>query len=72
LNTRLSRTFEISERLRLEGIAEAFNTLNHVNSATLNGTFGTGIYPTNPSPTFRQITSVADPRSFQLALRFSF
>jgi hypothetical protein len=72
LNARLSRTFQIRERLRLEGIAEAFNLLNHVNGVTLNGTFGSGAYPGNPSPSFKQITAVADPRTLQLALRLSF
>jgi hypothetical protein len=72
VNLRLSRTFPIAERLRLEGIAEAFNLLNHVNGVTLNGTFGTGAYPMNPSPTFKQITAVADPRTLQLALRLTF
>jgi hypothetical protein len=38
----------------------------------LNGTFGSGAYPTNPLPTFKQITSVADPRTLQLAVRLSF
>jgi hypothetical protein len=72
LNARLSRTFPMGERLRLEGIAEAFNLLNHVNGVTLNGTFGTGAYPANPLPTFKQITAVADPRTLQLALRLTF
>jgi len=72
LNARLSRTFPITERLRLEGIAEAFNLLNHTNGVTLNGTFGTGAYPTNPLSTFKQVTAVADPRTLQLALRVSF
>jgi hypothetical protein len=72
LSARLSRSFSLGERVRLEAMAEAFNVLNHVNGVTLNGTFGTGAYPANPSPTFRQITAVGDPRTFQLALRFSF
>ena len=72
VNARLSRTFPLGERLRLESIAEAFNLLNHVNGVTLNGTFGTGAYPTNPSATFKQITAVADPRTLQLALRLTF
>jgi hypothetical protein len=72
VNARLSRTFSIGERLRLEAIAEAFNLLNHVNGVTLNGTFGTGAYPTNPSPTFKQITAVADQRTLQFALRLAF
>jgi hypothetical protein len=69
LSTRLSRTVTIGERLRLEVMAEAFNALNHRNNLTLNGTFGTGTYPTNPLPSFGQITAVNDPRSVQLALR---
>jgi len=43
-----------------------------VNGVALNGTFGTGTYPTNPLPTFKQITAVADPRTLQLGLRVSF
>ena len=72
LNARLSRSFQLSERLRLEGMAEGFNLTNHVNGVTLNGVFGTGAYPTNPSPTFGQITAVNDSRSLQLALRLRF
>lgn len=72
VNTRLSRTFQITERLRMEAIAESFNTLNHRNNLTRNSNFGTGAYPSNPSPTFGQVTAVNDPRSMQLALRFRF
>jgi hypothetical protein len=64
LGLRLSRAFAITERVRLNAIAEAFNATNHVNGVTLNGVFG--------SATFRQVTSVGDPRSFQLALRLAF
>jgi Carboxypeptidase regulatory-like domain len=72
VNARLSRTLKASERLRAEASLEAFNLLNHVNGVALNGSFGTGTYPTNPLPTFKQITAVADPRTLQLGLRFSF
>jgi hypothetical protein len=72
LNVRLSRTFVLTERLRLQALAEMFNTLNHVNVATLNGVFGAGVYPTAPSTTFKQITAVNDPRTAQLGLRLSF
>ncbi len=73
LNARLSRTFGLTERVKLETIAEAFNALNHRNDAIPNGTFGTGrmdLAPTNP--TFAQATAVNDPRSVQLAARISF
>ena len=72
LSTRLSRTFRIGEHVRLEAMAEAFNTMNRRNNLTRNSNFGSGAYPTNPSPTFGQITSVNDPRVVQLALRLRF
>jgi hypothetical protein len=72
LSFRLSRTFALSERMQLQALAEMFNALNHVNVATLNGVFGTGAYPSTPSPTFRQVTAVNDPRSAQFGLRLSF
>ena len=72
LGARLSRSFRFSEKLRLEALAEAFNLTNHMNGVTLNGVFGTGAYPTNPSPTYKQITAVDDPRTMQFALRIQF
>jgi hypothetical protein len=72
LNVRLSRTFAVGERIRVQALAEMFNTLNHVNVVTLNGVFGSGAYPINPSPTFGQITAVNDPRTAQLGLRLSY
>lgn len=72
LSARLSRTFRMGERWRMEALAEAFNVLNHRNNLTRNANFGAGAYPTNPSPTFGQITAVNDPRSLQLALRLRF
>jgi hypothetical protein len=70
-NARLSRSFQATEHVRLEGTFEAFNSLHHVNGVALNGTFGTGVYPANPLPTFKQVTAVADPRNLQLGLRVS-
>jgi hypothetical protein len=72
LGARLSRTFYLTERVRLEALAEGFNLTNHVNGVSLNGVFGTGTYPTNPSATFGQMTGVGESRSFQFALRLSF
>lgn len=73
LNARLSRTFALTERFKLEAMAEAFNALNHRNDAIPNATFGTGRFdlaPTNAS--FGQATAVNDPRTVQLAARLSF
>ena len=62
----------IPKHWSLEGIGEAFNALNHRNNLTRNGNFGTGTYPTNPFPTYGQITAVNEPRTFQFALRLKF
>jgi hypothetical protein len=75
LNTRLSRTFALSERVHLEAMAEMFNLLNHPNYQVPNNSFGAGIaniYPVAPLSTFGKPTAVADPREAQLALRINF
>jgi hypothetical protein len=72
VNARLSRRFALSERLRLEAMAEAFNAFNRVNGVARNGSFGAGAYPSNPSSTFNQTTAVSDPRTLQFGLRVSF
>jgi Carboxypeptidase regulatory-like domain/TonB dependent receptor len=72
LNARLSRTFALTERVRLEGVAEAFNSLNRRNNMIPNATWGPGAYPSAPNPTFGQATAVGDPRSIQLAARLTF
>jgi hypothetical protein len=72
VNSRISRTFDVTERFRIQAMVEAFNVLTHVNGVALNGSFGTGVYPTNPVSTFKQVTAVADPRTFQMGLRVSF
>jgi len=72
LNLRLSRTFHIDQRVALEGLVESFNVTNRTNNVTRNTNFGAGSYPGSPSPTFGQVTAVADPRTVQLGVRLSF
>jgi outer membrane receptor protein involved in Fe transport len=72
VSARVSRAFRIGDRVRIEGVAEGFNLTNRENVVTLNGNFGAGTYPTNPSATFGQVTGVSDPRTFQLAMRLKF
>lgn len=72
LNARLSRTISLSERIKLEGMVEAFNAFNHRNDMIPIATWGTGAYPASPSTTFGQATAVGDPRSVQLAARINF
>ena len=69
LSARFSRTFRLGERVRLETMVEGFNLLNRLNPVLLNGNFGSGIYPTQPTPTFGGVTAAGDPRSAQIGLR---
>jgi hypothetical protein len=72
LNLRVSRAFRLSRRIQLEALAEGFNLTNHRNVLTRNTNFGAGEYPTNPSPTFGQITAIGEPRAVQFGLRVRF
>jgi hypothetical protein len=59
----LSRTFDITERHRLEFRAEANNVLNHTNFDNPTNTLGA---------TFGRITSADDPRVMQFAVKYIF
>jgi len=72
MSLRVSRSFKLAGEVRLEALAEVFNLTNAVNEVTRNTNFGTGAYPTNPSPTFNQVTAVGDARSWQFGLRLRF
>ena len=72
LNARVSRAFRLAGRVELEALGEVFNLTNQSNALTRNTNFGSGAYPTNPSPTFGQITAVGEPRSFQFGARLRF
>jgi hypothetical protein len=72
MSLRVSRAFRIAGRLRVEGLAEVFNLTNRTNDLTRNTNFGSGAYPTNPLPTFNEITAVGDPRTWQFAVRARF
>jgi hypothetical protein len=72
LNMRVSRTFRLGGRVQLEALVEGFNLTNHQNVLTRNANFGAGVYPSNPSLTFGQITAVGEPRSFQFGARVRF
>ena len=71
-SVRVSRTFKVTDRVRLEGLLEGFNLTNRTNVVALNGNFGAGAYPSSPAPTFRQVLGVAEPRSAQCGLRLRF
>ena len=72
LNMRVSRTFPVNRRVGIEAVVEGFNLTNHQNVVTRNTNFGPGAYPTNPLPTFNQITAVGEPRALQFGVRVRF
>jgi hypothetical protein len=69
LDLRLSRSFALTERCKLEAMVDGFNVLNHRNNQLPNNVFGTG---TVPRSTFGLPTAAGDPRQVQLGLRLSF
>ncbi len=72
LSLRVSRAFDVGRSVKVEALVEAFNLTNHTNVVTWNGNFGSGAYPSNPSPTFGQVVAVGDPRSVQFGVRARF
>ncbi len=82
-NARLSRTFQLGERFKLQGLAEAFNLVNTRNDLFPSGSYGsscfypaslgaTGTAPCVVPSTFGQPTNSADPRSIEFAAKLSF
>ena len=69
LDLRVSRRFQLNERVDLQLLAEGFNVLNRPNFGVPNNTFGSGV---NPLPTFNKPTSAFDPRQFQFGMKVSF
>ncbi len=83
INTRLSRTFNLGERFKLQGLAQAFNLVNTRNDLFPSGSLGsTCSYPSlTPTPgnttcavpsTFGKPTNSADPRSIEFAAKLIF
>jgi hypothetical protein len=73
LDLRLGRTITLTERWKLEAMAEAFNLLNRTNYLNPNTNFGTGIFPTNPTnPNYGKAQAAFDPRQIQFGLRLNF
>ena len=71
-DARLRRAFCVSARLAIDAFVEGFNLTNRANAVTVNGNFGAGAFPENPSPSFGQVTAVGDPRVVQVGFRATF
>ncbi len=81
MDIRLTRSFPLSERVKLQVVGEAFNLLNRTNFKGVNGQVGDMPIEEVPDrPTGQRgnvtdpfsFTSTFDPRQFQLSLRLSF
>lgn len=72
LNGRVARSVPFGSRVKVELLVEGFNLTNRANVITRNTNFGAGAYPSNPSPTFNQLTAVGEPRSLQFGARVRF
>ncbi len=79
LDLRLGREFVLNERFRIEGLAEAFNLLNHLNFASVNNVVGLMAPPFNVTGRDDRLpteplgfTSCFDPRHIQLGVRIRF
>jgi hypothetical protein len=69
LDLRVSRRFQLTERVDLQLLAEGFNMLNRANYGIPNNTFGSGA---TPLPSFGRPTAAFDPRQFQFGMKVSF
>jgi hypothetical protein len=80
---RLARTIRVSERVKAEFFAEAFNLFNTLNVTDVNTVYGApqliGTEPMSfgdrapaPLPSFGSIRAISSPRQIQFALKFSF
>ncbi|MFN0121109.1 MAG: carboxypeptidase regulatory-like domain-containing protein [Blastocatellia bacterium] len=66
------KNFMLTEGLKLQFRAEAFNAPNHVNLGFPNTSFSPGANGLNSSAAFGRITTSRDPRQMQLSLKLIF
>jgi hypothetical protein len=77
VDVRASRTFKLGGHATIEGIFEVFNLFNRANfyedtNQSSFAVFGTGVYPTNPLPTYGRYTLTLPPRQAQVAVKLGF
>ena len=75
---RVSKTFALPNRTRVEGIFEVFNLFNRTNFSEINNVFGAGAFPNQPQTdalgrvTYGRYVQALPPRQIQLALKVTF
>ncbi len=77
VDLRVSRTFKLTERLSLQGLAESFNTLNTLNKRFYNTVYGAPDFTNGPglegsfNPNYGTTRAIFNPRQIQFALRLT-
>jgi outer membrane receptor protein involved in Fe transport len=81
VDLRVSRTFKLTERMRLQGLAEAFNMLNTLNVRFFNTTYTAADFNPvgtpatfregSPNPNYGTPRAVFNPRQIQFAVRLT-
>jgi hypothetical protein len=77
VDLRVSRTFKLTERTSLQGIAESFNTLNTLNKRFYNTVYGAPDFTNGPglegsfNPNYGTTRAISNPRQIQFALRLT-
>jgi hypothetical protein len=73
LDASLFKNFYLGEKSHLQFRAEGFNVVNHVNLLAPNTSFTANLNASaNTNPLFGRITTAADPRQVQFALKWIF
>ncbi len=77
LDFRVSKVFPLTGEANFELILDVFNVFNRANfiedtNQSSFAIFGTGAYPTSPSPTFGRYTLTLPPRQAQIAGKITF
>jgi Carboxypeptidase regulatory-like domain/TonB dependent receptor len=77
VDLRVSRTFKLTERFNLQGLAESFNTMNTLNKRYYNTVYGAPDFTNGPglegsfNPNYGTTRAVFNPRQIQFALRLT-
>jgi Carboxypeptidase regulatory-like domain len=72
VDVRFSRRFPLGGRTSVDALVEMFNLFNRTNYTEINNVFGTGAYPTAPSPTYGQFQKSGPGRQMQVGIRLTF
>ena len=71
IDVRVSRLFRL-RNVTVEPMVDVFNVLNRTNYTDVQNIFGAGIYPTQPIPSFGELTQAAASRQVQIGVKLEF